>query len=106
MSMDKTLDEATRTEIEAAAFRRLLEHLGKYPEVQNIELMNLAFFCRNCIAKWYSAEAQQRGVELDYEQAREVVYGMPYSEYKARHLEKATDAQLAAFESARLKASD
>jgi len=106
MSLDNTLDDATRTEIEAAAFRRLLEHLGKYPEVQNIELMNLAFFCRNCIAKWYRAEAQQRGVEMDYDQAREVVYGMPYGDYKERYLEKATEAQLAAFEGARLKASD
>ncbi len=106
MSLDKTLDDATRTEIEAAAFRRLLDHLGKYPEVQNIELMNLAFFCRNCIAKWYRAEAQQRGVEMDYDQAREVVYGMPYGDYKERYLEKATEAQLAAFEGARLKASD
>ena len=106
MSLDKTMDDATRTEIEAAAFRRLLAHLGKHPEVQNIELMNLAFFCRNCIAKWYSAEALQRGVDIDYEQAREVVYGMPYGEYKERHLEKATPAQLADFESARLKASD
>lgn len=106
MSVDNKLDDATRTEIEAAAFRRLLEHLGKYPEVQNIELMNLAYFCRNCIAKWYTAEAVERGVQLDYEQAREVIYGMPYSEYKERHLEKATEAQLAAFEGARLKASD
>ncbi|MCW8844736.1 MAG: DUF1244 domain-containing protein [Gammaproteobacteria bacterium] len=106
MSLEKTLDDATRTEIEAAAFRRLLEHLGKHPEVQNIELMNLAFFCRNCIAKWYSAEAMQRGVSMDYEQAREVVYGMPYGEYKARYLEKATSEQLAVFDHARLKASD
>ncbi len=106
MSLDKTLDDATRTEIEAAAFRRLLDHLGKYPEVQNIELMNLAFFCRNCIAKWYRAEAQQRGVDMDYDQAREGVYGMPYGDYKERYLEKATEAQLAAFEGARLKASD
>lgn len=106
MSLDNELDDKTRTEIEAAAFRRLLEHLGKHPEVQNIELMNLAYFCRNCIAKWYSAEAQQRGVEMNYDQAREVVYGMPYAEYKDRYLEKATEEQLAVFEHARLKASD
>jgi hypothetical protein len=106
MSPDKTLDDTTRTEIEAAAFRRLLEHLGKHPEVQNIELMNLAYFCRNCIAKWYSAEAGARGVEMGYEQAREVVYGMPYAEYKDRYLEKATTEQLSVFEHARLKASD
>ena len=106
MSLDNTIDDKTRTEIEAATFRRLLEHLGKHPEVQNIDLMNLAFFCRNCIAKWYSAEAGGRGLEMDYEQAREVVYGMPYAEYKDRYLEKATTEQLAVFEHARLKASD
>ena len=106
MSVTENMNEATRTEIEAAAFRRLLEHLGKHPEVQNIELMNLAYFCRNCIAKWYTAEAVERGVQIDYEQAREVIYGMPYSEYKERPLEKATEAQLAVFEGARLKASD
>ena len=66
MSLDNTIDDKTRTEIEAATFRRLLEHLGKHPEVQNIDLMNLAFFCRNCIAKWYSAEAGDRGLEMDY----------------------------------------
>ena len=106
MSLDNTIDDKTRTEIEAATFRRLLAHLGKHPEVQNIDLMNLAFFCRNCIAKWYSAEAGERGLEMDYEQAREVVYGMPYAEYKDRYLEKATKEQLAVFEHARLKASD
>jgi hypothetical protein len=106
MIRDTDQDQARRTEIEAATFRKLLDHLGKHPEVQNIELMNLAYFCRNCIAKWYSAEASERGVDLDYEQAREIVYGMPYAEYKERHLEKATPAQLAQFEHARLKASD
>jgi hypothetical protein len=106
MSEDNKADRATRTEIEAATFRKLLEHLGKHPEVQNIELMNLAYFCRNCIAKWYSAEARDRGLDLDYEQAREIVYGMPYAQYRERYLQKATPAQLADFEHSRLKASD
>ena len=78
------MDQTTRTEIEAAAFRRLLEHLDSRKDVQNIDLMNLAGFCRNCLAKWYSAAAQQRGVAVDYEQARERVYGMPYAQWKER----------------------
>ena len=86
------------TEIEAAAFRRLVSHLQARPDVQNIELMILADFCRNCLSKWYSAEAAERGVEIDYEAARELVYGMPYSEYKEKHQLPATDEQLAAFE--------
>jgi hypothetical protein len=79
------MDEATQTEIEAAAFRRLLEHFRERPDVQNIDVMNLAGFCRNCLAKWYRAEAEARGVELSYESARERVYGMPYEAWKARH---------------------
>ena len=71
-------DEATRTELEAAAFRTLVEHLRAHPEVQNIDLMNLAGFCRNCLSKWYRAAAEERGLELSYEDAREIVYGMPY----------------------------
>ena len=78
------MDQATRTEIEAAAFRRLLEHLDTRKDVQNIDLMNLAGFCRNCLAKWYSAAAQDRGEAVDYEQARERVYGMPYAQWKER----------------------
>ena len=78
-------DDATTTEIEAAEFRRLLAHLEARTDVQNIDLMNLAGFCRNCLAKWYAAAAQEQGVAVDYEQARERVYGMPYSEWKSRY---------------------
>ncbi len=87
-----------KPEIEAAVFRRLLKHLDNHKEVQNIELMVLADFCRNCLAKWTVSEAQERGVEIDYEQAREYVYGMPYSEWKEKYQMPATPEQLAAFE--------
>ncbi|WP_018276518.1 DUF1244 domain-containing protein [Teredinibacter turnerae] len=90
--------ETTKTEIEAAVFRKLLAHLDERKDAQNIDLMNLAGFCRNCLAKWYSAEARERGHEVDYENAREIVYGMPYSEWKARYQTPATPEQLAAFE--------
>lgn len=92
------MDKATQTEIEAAAFRRLLEHLDNRKDAQNIDLMILAGFCRNCLAKWYRAAAKERGVEMDYEQAREVVYGEPYDEWKTKHQKKATPEQLAQFE--------
>ena len=78
-------DDATRRDIEAAVFRRLLAHLDDNKAVQNIDLMNLAGFCRNCLAKWYVAAAEERGEALDYESARETIYGMPYSEWKARY---------------------
>lgn len=84
-------------EIEAAAFRQLLTHLQQHPEAQNIELMILADFCRNCLAKWYMAAAAERNIELDYDQAREIVYGMPYSEWKQRYQIEATAEQLAAY---------
>lgn len=74
---------AQQTEIEAAAFRRLLAHLDAHKEVQNIDLMSLAGFCRNCLAKWYAEAAKERGVEVDYDAAREHVYGMPYADWKA-----------------------
>jgi len=86
-----------QTEIEAAAFRRLLEHLDSRKDVQNIDLMNLANFCRNCLAKWYSAAANDLGEEVDLEQAREIVYKMPYSEWKEKHQIEATPEQIAAF---------
>jgi hypothetical protein len=76
---------AQQAEIEAAAFRRLLAHLDAHKEVQNIDLMNLAGFCRNCLAKWYAEAAKERGLELGYEAARERVYGMPYAEWKAQY---------------------
>jgi hypothetical protein len=79
------MDEATRTEIEAAAFRRLVQHFRERTDVQNIDVMNLAGFCRNCLAKWYRAAAAERGVDLSDDAAREVVYGMPYAEWKKTH---------------------
>ena len=83
--------------IEAAVFRRLLRHLDERKEVQNIELMNLAGFCRNCLAKWYVAAAAEAGEEIGYEEARERVYGMPYEEWKKRYQTEATPEQLAQF---------
>ena len=79
------MDDAKRTEIEAAAFRRLVAHFRERTEVQNIDLMELAGFCRNCLSKWYRAEAEALGEEISYEDAREIVYGMPYEEWKAKH---------------------
>jgi hypothetical protein len=79
------LDPKTRTELEAAAFRALVDHLRAHPEVQNIDLMNLAGFCRNCLSKWYRAAAEERGVELSDPAAREIIYCMPYEAWKAKH---------------------
>lgn len=92
------MDKSTQTELEAAAFRRLVAHLQKNTDVQNIDLMILADFCRNCLAKWYMAEAVEQGIAMDYEQAREVVYGMPYKEWKDKFQTEATAEQLAAFD--------
>ncbi len=92
------MDKHTQTEIEAAVFRRFLQHLDENKDVQNIDLMILADFCRNCLAKWYSAAATENGESVDYEQAREIVYGMPFSEWKEKFQGKATPEQLAAFE--------
>jgi hypothetical protein len=78
-------DPTNQTELEAAAFRRLLEHLRERSDVQNIDLMNLAGFCRNCLSKWYRAAAEERGIQLSDPAAREIVYGMPYDEWKTRH---------------------
>ncbi len=91
------MNEQQRTEIEAAVYRRLVQHLRDHTEVQNIDLMILADFCRNCLSKWYMAAAEERGLEVDYDQAREVVYGMPYSEWKDKHQQEATPEQLAAY---------
>ena len=90
-----------RTAFEAAAFRRLLAHLDARKDVQNIELMTLAGFCRNCLADWYREAAQDAGVAIDKDAAREVIYGMPFAEWKAKHQADATPEQLAAFEEAR-----
>lgn len=92
------MNEQTRTEVEAAAFRRLVEHLRAHSDVQNIDLMNLAGFCRNCLSKWYRAEAGDRGIAMSYDEAREIVYGMPYGDYKERYQEKASPEKVAEFE--------
>jgi hypothetical protein len=91
------MDKKLQTELEAAAFRRLLGHLQQHTEVQNIDLMLLADFCRNCLAKWYAAAAIEQGIPMDYEQARDVVYGMPYHEWKDKFQKEATSEQLAAY---------
>ena len=91
------MDQSTRTELEAAAFRRLVAHLRERTDVQNIDLMNLAGFCRNCLSKWYRAAAEDSGIDMSYEQAREIVYGMPYDEWKARHQTEASTEKVAAF---------
>ena len=92
------MDEHIRIQIEAATFRRLVQHLRDHPEAQNIDLMVLADFCRNCLAKWYGAAAKEQGIELDYAAAQEIIYGMPYSEWKARFQPEATPEQLKAYE--------
>lgn len=92
------MDKSAKTEIEAAAFRRLVSHLQKQTDVQNIDLMITAGFCRNCLAKWLTAEAAAQGSQIDYEEAREQIYGMPYSEWKGKYQLKATKEQLAAYE--------
>ena len=85
------MDKKTQTELEAAAFRRLVAHLRERTDVQNLDLMNLAGFCRNCLSKWYLAAAQEQGVNLTDPQAREIVYGMPYDEWKKKHQTGASD---------------
>ena len=92
------MDEKTRTELEAAAFRGLIQHLRKRTDVQNIDLMNLAGFCRNCLSKWYKAAADVRGVAISDEEARVAVYGMPYGEWKAKYQHEASKEQLQKFE--------
>ena len=87
----------TATELEAATFRRLLKHLDDNKDVQNIDLMILAGFCRNCLSKWYLAEAEERGMDITHDQARETIYGMPYSQWKENHQPPATEEQLKAF---------
>ena len=91
------MDQDTQDKLDAAAFRRLLSHLDGRKDVQNIDLMILADFCRNCLGKWYKSAADDLGIEVSAEQARERIYGMPYSEWKANHQPKATPEQLAAF---------
>ena len=91
------MDDQTRIELEAAAFRRLVQHLRERTDVQNIDLMNLAGFCRNCLSKWYRGAAEERGLDLSYEQAREIVYGMPYDSWKSRYQTEATGEKLDKF---------
>lgn len=93
------IDEPTQTELEAAAFRRLVSHLRDRPDVQNIDMMNLANFCRNCLSNWYKDAASEKGIELSKEEAREIVYGMPYDEWKAKHQTEATAEQLEKYNS-------
>jgi hypothetical protein len=93
-----TLDPSTRTELEAAAFRTLVAHLRERNDVQNIDLMNLAGFCRNCLAKWYRAAAEEHGQPMTYDAARELVYGMPYEEWRARFQTEASAEAKAGFE--------
>ncbi len=92
------MDDSTRTELEAAAFRHLVGHLRERNDVQNIDLMNLAGFCRNCLSKWYRAAAEEKGIDMTNDDARASVYGMPYDEGKAKHQTEATAEQKAAYE--------
>jgi uncharacterized protein len=94
------MDAQTNTELEAAVFRRLLRHFDERKDVQNIELMILAGFCRNCLSKWYVEAAKEQGLEVDLDAAREKVYGMPYSQWKSRYQEPATEEQLERFQAA------
>ena len=98
--MAKEIDEKTQTELEAAAFRTLVAHLRDRTDVQNIDLMNLSGFCRNCLSKWYTAAAKEKGLELEYEEAREIVYGMPYSDWKVKHQTEASADQIDKFKEA------
>jgi hypothetical protein len=98
------MDKATQTELEAAAFRRLVAHLGQRTDVQNIDLMILAGFCRNCLADWLREAGEETGVAMSKDEARVMIYGMPFAEWKAKHQPEATPEQLAAFEAAQKKA--
>ena len=92
------MSEEMKRDFEAAAFRRLVEHLRQRTDVQNIDLMNLAGFCRNCLADWYREAAEAQGVAMDKDEARKIVYGMPYAEWRALHQREASPQQKAAFE--------
>lgn len=94
----KTFDAKTTLELEAAAFRRLVQHLRQRTDVQNIDMMNLAGFCRNCLANWTVDAAKERGLDLNKEEAREIIYGEPYKDWQAKHQKEASPEKLAAFE--------
>ena len=96
--MADDIDGQTRTELEAAAFRGLVAHLQKRTDVQNIDVMNLAGFCRNCLSKWYRAAAEEKGLDMTYDDAREIVFGMPYDAWKDKHQAAASDDQKRQFE--------
>ena len=91
------MDDQTKLELEAAAFRRLVTHLQTRTDVQNIDLMNLSGFCRNCLSRWYQEEANARGIDMDKAQGREIVYGMPYDEWREKYQTEATPEQQSAF---------
>ena len=97
------IDQNTQTELEAAVYRRLIEHLRARTDVQNIDLMNLAGFCRNCLSNWMKDAAYAKGISMTKEQSREIVYGMPYDEWRAKHQQEASAEQKAAFEKASQK---
>ena len=94
------MDDKTRSELEAAVYRRVVEHLRAHPDVQNIDLMNLAGFCRNCLSNWMKDAADPKGLPMSKEASREIVYGMPYAEWQKKHQKDATPEQKAAFEKA------
>ena len=96
-----TIDDKTRTELEAAVYRRLVEHLRGRTDVQNIDMMNLAGFCRNCLSNWMKDAADAKGIAMTKDESREIVYGMPYDEWRAKHQQEASPEQKAAFEKAR-----
>lgn len=96
--MSKDLDSNAQTELEAAAFRRLVSHLRNRTDVQNIELMELAGFCRNCLSNWFREAAEDKGLPVSKDESRELIYGMPYDEWKKKYQKEATADQLAAFE--------
>jgi hypothetical protein len=102
-SMDQTMDQSTRTELEAAVYRRLVEHLRTRTDVQNIEMMNLAGFCRNCLSNWMKDAADAKGIPMTKEESREIVYGMPYDQWRAKYQKEASAEQKAAFEKASQK---
>jgi uncharacterized protein len=95
--MTQQIDDQTRLELEAAAFRSLRDHLRERTDVQNIDLMNLSGFCRNCLSRWYNEAATERGIDMDKDEAREIVYGMPFAEWKAKYQSEATPEQKAVF---------
>ena len=95
------IDPETEQELESAVFQRLVKHLRANPDVQNIDMMNLAGFCRNCLSNWYMEAAKEKGIELSKDESREIVYGMPYEEYKTKHQKEASAEKLAQFDESR-----